>query len=162
MKMLDFSTDNYSNHQNQRVVLADDCNRPFSESEILDLQEMFLTTGFHIMVVKNLLIGRSIIQKLLTSLNYYHEIGYLSVSSCELEEHCTNLYSSLIDFGCFDEFSQYNFDAYFIDQFYIDFLVIECTQSLLALPWYQYFEASLKRHKIDRKIPIILVTYGDN
>ncbi len=54
---------------------------PFSEHDVLSLQEKFIALGVHIIKTKNVVDGRAIIQTILNSLNYYHNISCVTQSN---------------------------------------------------------------------------------
>lgn len=132
---------------------------PFSESEILDLQDKFLSEGIHHIKVTDLASGRDLVDTFLDSLTAHREIACLTVSNTALESYITNIYHELLLHGYIDRFESKNLEEFFVDQFYFDFLWIECTSKLMEQSWFADFQMNLLNLKLDRQIPILMISY---
>jgi hypothetical protein len=133
---------------------------PFSDHQILHLQEKFLTNGFQYLKASNVVRGRAIIQAFLDSLHVYHETACLSlVRSPVLPEHTSDLYETLYAGGYLSSFEPYSLDEFFLENFYYDFMWIEATRDLLITDWFDDVIRKLIDQGIDHHIPIIVVVY---
>jgi len=135
---------------------------PFTESEILELQDKFLSEGIHTIKVADFAAGRNLVHAFLDSLAAHHEIACLTVSNKLLESYITNIYHELLLHGYIDRFESKNLQEFFIDQFYFDFLWIECTPKLMEQPWFADFQMNLLNFKLERQIPILMISYDSN
>jgi hypothetical protein len=143
----------------ESLSLLDPIKEPFSENEILALQEKFLRNGFQYIKVQDCKAGRSIVQRFLDSLAVYHDIACISLSDNPLPKYITDIYYELANCGYLDPFGQHYLDDYFIEHFYFDFIWIEATQKLFSSTWFQDFEDKILSFKIDEHIPFIIVSY---
>lgn len=131
-------------------------SQPFSEADIIELHNRFLTTGFHSLKVKNIQEGRSLVYTLLASLNYHHNVACLSVASERLESYVHDIHKTLHEFGPINE--QALFD-YFLDEFNCDFLWIEMSKELMAQSWFADFEQMIHDFHLNQHVPIIMLSY---
>jgi len=133
---------------------------PLSEHDILDLQDKFLNNGFHYVNVSDVQFGRSLVSQFLKSLNYYHENAVLSISMPLVDSSIVDLYYELVQYGYLDSLQNRDLDEFFIDQFYYDFLWIEACHELVDSRWFSEFFTRLVRFKIDRHIPVLVMSYS--
>jgi hypothetical protein len=131
---------------------------PFSEQDILELQDEFLTNGFHYITVSNLEQGRKIIDTFLSSLNYYYDIGYLSLSNQKSINNAENIYKLLKDGDCFEIM---RFDEFFLEHWYYDFVWIEAIEPLWHLSWFKKLYQHLVNGAFDESLPIFILSYTD-
>jgi len=118
----------------------------FSEETIIDLQDKFLTPGLHTIIVPNVIVGRTLIVKILKSLNYYHTIGCLSETALESDAIFSLSY-----------YQETTLDNILTECFY-DFIWIECTKKFIqSLTLYD----EKKFYTTTSKIPIIAVAYQE-
>jgi len=135
---------------------------PFSDGDILDLQEKFLTNGFQYLKAQNVFKGRELIHDFLQSLSLYHEIGCLTVAPRpQLKEGIVDLYYELTCGGYLNTFDQNFLDEFFIDQFYFDFIWIEATRSLLMTTWFEDIKKKIIDMAIDEHLPIMVIVYEE-
>ncbi len=133
--------------------------KPYSEQDIIRLQEIFLTNGWHCLQVQNLHEGRSVINTMLYSLNYYHDIACLTLRDYPLlDSVCFDVYLHALEKGCLDS-DPYDLNSFFLDYFFADFLWIEETEELVASQWYGPFLQSLHDVQIEKHIPVIMLSY---
>ena len=137
--------------QDARVVV-----RPFSEADIIELHNRFLTPGFHSLKVKNIEEGRSLVYTLLASLNCHHDIACLSMDRQRLKAYVCDVYKALRQEGTIGESSLFDF---FLDQFACDFLWIEMTPELMACSWFADFEHMLYDFHLNQNVPVIMLSY---
>jgi hypothetical protein len=143
----------------QKVVigaggLSKKITTPCSEKEILYLQNIFTTPGFHALTVPSVAVGRELITQQLGALQWHQDIGYLTADQTAVCAGAQNL-GSLID----QPIDQESLETFFIQRFYCDFLWIEATDSLLAMPWIYAFEKQLINYHVEKMIPIVILTY---
>ncbi len=125
-----------------------------TESTILELQDIFLTNGFHQINVSSIEQGRSLLYTFLDSLGIYQDVACLTAIGTPLRPDITDISSDLFDSGCLDSSENY-LEEFFIEQWYYDFMWIEATSDLLATPWVDEIKSKIINLKIDRQIPII-------
>lgn len=135
---------------------------PFTESEILDLQDKFLSEGIHHIKVADLAFGRNLVDTFLDSLTAHRKIACLTVSSKPFGSYITNIYYDLLLHGYIDRFEAKNLEEFFIDQFYFDFLWIECSPKLIEQPWFADFQMNLLNLRLERQMPILMISYEAN
>jgi len=131
---------------------------PCQERDIIALQDKFLTNGIQHIRVKDVSTGRSLIDAFLSSLNYYHDIAVLTASEIPLKKDTFDMYTELLRLGYIAQNAD-DMDEFFFDQFYFDFMWVEATKKLLDSGWFTDFEAKLIELKIDKHIPIVVLSY---
>lgn len=133
--------------------------QPFSERDIIWLQELFLTNGWHCLQVEDLHAGRSLINTMLYSLNYYHDVVCLTIEDHPLlDSSYFDVYLHLLE-GEYLDGQPCDVEEFFIEHFYADFLWIEETSELVRSAWYQQFLQALQDLKMANHIPIIILSY---
>lgn len=128
---------------------------PFSEKDILYLQDAFTSSGVHSITVDSIKKGRELILQLLTSLDWYQDIAYLSVSDVTPCIKAANILTKIEQPLTHETIAQF-----FIDEFYYDFLWIEVNENLFSEQWLAAFESQLINFHIDQMIPVIIVLYS--
>lgn len=131
----------------------------FSERDILTLNDLLLTKGLHNINVKNILVGRNIMNVFLTLLNHYKEVYWLSCNETVVDWQ--DLYADLKNYGCLQQQSTALYEAYFYEAFYADCLIIEYTTALAQEPWYALFETALLKAQVFEQMPVIYLNYQD-
>lgn len=124
-------------------------NKPLSEFDILRFHASFMSVGLHTIQTSDMHSARSTISALLTSLDYYCVIGWVTQEQGELPGFF-NLYNDIIAQGYDD-----NLEDYLLDATQYDCLWIEESSSW---PWLIRFKQILQSLSFDVKIPIILVS----
>lgn len=133
---------------------------PLSEQVILELQDKFLTNGFHYIKVPNQVVGRTLVERFVSSLQMYHHDGAcVTLSEQQLPPMITHVYRSISNKGYLDPFDIRDMEEFFIEDFYYDFMWIEATKELLATPWFIEFEKILLDFHMEKHIPIVVVLY---
>lgn len=135
---------------------------PFSELDVLELQQIFVALGVHTIKAKNVADGRAIIATILQSLNYYHTIGcvtqvvepVLAVNVCDIlgqimlqHDEKGDLITDLEDF-----FSMY---ACF------DFIWIEFTQAMRKRYSYDALKKIFDMYHAEERMPVVIVMYEE-
>jgi len=121
-----------------------------SDQDIFELQDIFLSKGYHHILVASVSDGRALMQSFLQSLRCYHScavLTHLPVENLPL----ISIYEELKPY-----LQQNSLEPFFMDQFYYDFVWIESTPSLFQAPWYIEFEQWLLELKLYLEIPIII------
>lgn len=135
---------------------------PFSDGDIFDLQEKFLSNGFQYLKAKDLIRGRSIIYAFLKSLGLYHEVACLTLEyQPPLLPEIIDLYYELNVGNYLNNFEPYYLDEFFFDQFYYDFVWIEASRKLLMSGWFETVKKKMIDMALDQHIPIIVVVYEE-
>ncbi len=134
---------------------------PFSDKDILEIQEKFLSNGFQYLKSQNIGQGRKIIYTFLQSLATYHDIACLTLDPHPLIEGITDLYMELCGGGYLNAFDPHYFEEYLIEQFYFDFVWIEATRSLLISTWFEQIKEKMLEAGINEQIPILVFVYEE-
>jgi len=130
-----------------------------SEADILYLEDKFLTNGFHYITVKDVAAGRSLVSSFLHSLNYYSDNAVLTLSDYSLDSSIADIYYELLQGGYVDSCSYSDFDEFFIDQFYYDFMWIEATKETIDEKWFAEFFGKMINFKLNEHIPVLIISY---
>lgn len=126
---------------------------PCSETDIIDLEKMCMNPGVHHIQVQSITSGRQLIINVLSALAWHQDIGYITVEeNAELQKLGTNIIK-IFDYSL----DQEALESFFINAFYFDFLLLENSTQLQAMPWIDIFEQQLIMYKIDQMIPIIVL-----
>jgi hypothetical protein len=133
---------------------------PFSEDDILELQDLFLSNGVHYIKVDDIQSGRFLMQQFLQSLDCYHNVACLSTSIEPLDPSVVDLYSELMVGGYFDKDSMVCLEEFFLAQFNFDFLWLESLNPGHEASWLQKILKHVKNFKLEHKLPIIFVSYN--
>jgi len=126
---------------------------PFSETEALYLQDLFLTAGFHQVYVENFSRGRSAMYHLLDSLQCHQKIGCLSLDDTIISSGVTDVLAMMVAEDYL--LSTDRLTLFLLERFDFDFVWIEESSTLMQSIWYKQFKNDLINFKIDRTIPII-------
>ena len=145
-------------HNHVRIKQYKHLSSNLSEKEILSLQEFFWATGFHYLKVDTISQGRTLIKLFLSSLDYYKNVGCITLSSGALPMNATNLYTELKQFNALQENSQ-NLEKFLLEAFYYDFVWIELTPSLLTSPWLGHLEQKIIDFNLASTMPILFIDY---
>lgn len=135
-----------------------------SERDIIELQDKFLTNGFHYITVSSIACGRALVKTFLASLSCYTTIGYVSIAARDVQDRqYKDIYDDLISNGYIDSLTghlvnQQSLDQFFIEEFHYDFIWIEATQTLTEKQWFADFKERLTTFNIDKDIPILMLT----
>jgi len=132
---------------------------PFSEQSILELQEKFLTNGFHYIKVPNQRFGRILIERFLATMHTHHDKACITLDINPLGDQVANIYHVLTNMGYLDPFDLHDMRDFFIEHFYFDFMWIEATKKLLVSSWFCEFEKLLLDFHMEKHIPMIVVLY---
>lgn len=114
--------------------------RSLSEQDILDLQNAFLTFGYHRVPVSSLGWGRTLICSFLSSLSCFSSVSCLTYSRGILPNGVVSLHEEL---ALATDFSSDSIDHFLLENFYYDFCWIECTPELVDSAWFKHFRQRL-------------------
>lgn len=139
----------------------------FTEQELLHLHDIFLTPGIHTLRLPTIAQGREIVNLLLNSLNYYTNIGCLTVEPLDIATECpahtTNIHQKLVTTGYLKSDNQYDknqgFKEFIATDLYNDFIWIESTDKLNSSHYFDDFKHELHNQHIDRQTPILVLEY---
>ncbi len=136
------------------IAAAKVIRQPFSEADIFELHDMFLTNGFHFFKAPTIEQGRSIVYTLLDSLDYYHNIGCLSLNTQPVST-VTNINNVLLDTTI--SWTKEFLAEYLLEIFFFDFFWIEATSTLIQYEMFDLFQETLTDLNLDRTSPIIVI-----
>lgn len=134
--------------------IANITHASITECEILAMNDLLLTNGYHLITVKNFSVGRTIVDSFLMLLNRYQQIYWLSDDG-KVPEQTYNLYTNMKQAGCLKDRSIEGYMSFFHEEFYGDCLIIECTNELLKTDWYLDFEQALYEVQLSDHMPIV-------
>ena len=155
MKDLGFT---YPSYIKNNVIMYIHDQRINSHEQIIALNDILLTPGFHCLKAKNLLSGRVIIDTFLMSLNYFHTIGCLTMEKKQLSGNIQNIYQQLEQGGYLQQGSD-GIERFLVNAFYCDFILIEMQPTLITRSWLPMFQQKLIDLGIDQTIPIVYLLY---
>lgn len=125
---------------------------------IIELQDIFLTPGIHVIDVESLQEGREIILKFLHALRCYEAIGCVTQRDQGLSADIFDIHHYLLMYGFLEGKNNNELEHFFTQDFNFDFLWIEKNANELN-GWSDYFEQRIARYGIEQYIPIILLVY---
>lgn len=120
-----------------------------TDDTIIYLNNLFMSAGFHTILVATQQQGRELLGTFLASLNYYSYIGCLSSDAYQLPEW-TNEIGYLFS-------SEHDLECMLTESFYYDFIWIEETKEQIKKA--QLLKQKLKDLGIDQQVPIVSVLY---
>ena len=160
------SLKNLKDHKNfelfnvmRNIQRSKSVSEPLSEFDILDLQDKFLTNGFHYINVSTISFGRSLVSRFLKSLHCYNDNAVLSLATPVIDENVTDIYYELIQGGFISFSSENDLDEFFVNQFYYDFMWIEACNHLVDSAWFTDFFGKMVSYKLDQHIPVLILSY---
>lgn len=120
---------------------------PYSESDILELQDLFLEEGLHEISVPNIAQGRQMINTFLDSLHCYYYPGYFTTQRLNSEKF-TDIYAEL----------QYkNIEVFFCENLQIDFLWIEIPTIMEGRAKCTEFIKKCQSLQLEKNMPILVI-----
>lgn len=129
----------------------------FSEKEIIEIQDYFLTPGIHTIKFKDVSLGRLFLDSFLPLLSSYTKGAYLSLVDLSPSCGLVSLYRELI--GACEHGDTNVLEDYMLTSFYYDYLIIEETEELKRAGWYQRFRALLEKYNYVSTAPIVIFNY---
>ncbi len=145
-------------HTSMAAAMYKRIPEPLTDIDILELSDTFLCNGAHYLKVNDVEHGRKLLAAFLSSLQYYHSIGCLTLFNTPKNIPVGDVFQEMAHGGYIDR--PETMGDYFFDQFEHDFLWIELTASLSSLHWYQAFAQQLQSSDIVDRIPVIKLIYG--
>ncbi len=136
-------------------------DKPFTDEAILYLQEIFLQNGFHFLQVEDIEFSRTLVKNFLKSLNCHNDIAAISLEAIDCDKKVNNIYHNLIFNGYIDGRLHSDFEEFFLDQWFYDFLWIEASKKLLNSSWINPFLKKMKELNFDKEIPILIFFYQE-
>ena len=129
-----------------------------SENDILYLQDIILTHGFHHVCLPDVVMGRDLMIMFIQALNYYNSVACLSaLQDLPLHQSVRNIYDDLMD-GSIG--SESDIEIFFAESFDADFMWIEATDELLKLPFVSWLWQTVHRVAAREHIPIVALSYA--
>ena len=149
-----------NSYNKMHVVSPRRIDQSLPAEDILFLQDIFLTSGVHQIVVEDVRAGRKIVGKMLQSMNYYHEVACLTdIVEPPLKKSVINMYNSLAHY-CGDDDSYDEVEEFFLEQYFADFMWIELSKGLLQIPIIENAMHALYDLDIIKHIPIVAISYN--
>jgi hypothetical protein len=144
-------------HMNLNDVPPRQLSKKLSVDDILYLQQLFLTTGLHHIVVPDLSVGRKIIHSLLQSMHYF------SNTACLTQQHKVSLkgydvLGRLINY-CGQEANSNVIEEYFLEEFEADFMWVELNEELMQNPFAVQVFRIMHVLDIIKKMPVVTISY---
>lgn len=131
----------------------------WSEDDILYLEDIFLTPGFHKIKVDDVNKGRSLVYILLQSLHCYQEVACLSCLKIPLKKTITDIYMILLRLCQVHEYHD-AVELYFLEYFQAQVLWIELSDELFEDPIMYCALQVIHDFNIMHSAPIIALSYN--
>jgi hypothetical protein len=129
--------------------------------DILYLQKIFLTKGFHRIHVPTVCDGRSLMYKLLRSMHFFNDIACLTcITKPAISLDVCDLLGDLRTY-CKEDTSINTIEEFFLDVFFTDFMWIELNEALLNDPMVQQAVYIMHAIEIAHRIPVIAISYNN-
>lgn len=129
-----------------------------SENDILYLQDIILTQGFHHVCLPDAVMGRDLMIMFIQALNYYNSVACLSaLQDLPLHQSVRNIYGDLLDSPIN---SVADIENFFAESFDADFMWIETTDELLKLPFVSWLWQTVHSVAASEHIPIVALSYS--
>ena len=122
---------------------------PYSESDILELQNIFLNKGFHEIQVFNLDQGRKLINVFLQSLYYYHAPGCFTKQNL-IPHKAIDIY---------EELQSKDAEIFFHERPLIDFLWIEMPKKNNEMPAFTKFIQTCEKLQLEKQMPVLALYF---
>lgn len=130
-----------------------------TEADIFFLSDTFFSHGFHYIQVKDIASGRRLITTFMRSIKINNETAIL-----------TTIDTTGIDNTFFDIVTEMrnhsmanpnDCEDFLLEHLFATFLWIELTETLQTEPWFEHCMQAMIELKIDRQIPIIILSYQE-
>ena len=153
-------------HNNNHDLCDYDCynkkifSLPFCEHDVLQLQEIFVTCGVHIITTKNIIDGRKVMQTILHSLNYFHNIGCISQ-----EKGLPSFVCDIINHIEFEKSKENNLltdlETFLTIHPCFDFIWIELSPALQQKYSQQQITKLFEMYHVQERMPVVIVMYDE-
>jgi len=136
---------------------------PFSEQDVLYLQQVFVTFGIRTIKTRNVQDGRNIVETILKSLNYYKNIGCITYEN-GLPSHTCDIISH-VNFQ--KQVTKTNNDLlidlelFFTNHAHFDFIWIELTKELQEKYTTEKIKNVFDMYHVEERMPVIIVKYDE-
>lgn len=137
--------------------------KPLTDSNILDLQEKFLTNGLHHITVPTIADGRALIFTFLNSLSFIlHTVACVTTEGMTLPVNIISIHEQLSRSENFNASHTDYMQNFFFEQFYFDFIWVEMNSSLITSKWYLDFEKNFLDLNMSKNIPMLVISYEND
>lgn len=147
--VVDFFNNTGERYQRRGVLLSDD--------DVIALCNVFLMPGNHRVICPDTRQGRILVMRVLTSLGCFNRTACLTLLR---PPGCIDVFQELLVAGALIDAE--SLEAFFIENFFYDFLWIEETPQLLDQPWYESFRHCMKSLSFAASIPVVTVAYDQS
>ena len=147
---------NNQDHSDQNKIFT----LPFREHDILQLQQIFVTFGLHIIKVPNVVEGRMIIEIILKSLNYYQNIGCVTDML-----GLNNSVHDIVKAMKLEKFKDYELltglDNFFAVYPCFDFVWVEFTENMKNKYNLEDIKKVFNMYCVNERMPVLIVMYEE-
>lgn len=134
--------------------------RNYTDQQILALEDIFLSRGLKQLTVPSQVAGRELVVSMVELFYHTGRVACLTANGSGLPERVTRIFEEMAVSGCL-AFANRDIDSFLLEQFYYDVVWVECSDQLLAMPWFGYFESKLLEFNMSATCPIIFVMCDD-
>jgi len=131
---------------------------PFSEHDVLHLQEMFVSPGLHLVKASDVIEGRKMIQTILGSLNYYHNIGCVT-DVAELPVTVCNIINHIKLHKPYSDNLLLELEDFFTVHACFDFIWIELTQDMQKQYSLKDIQNIFNMYHVEERLPVLIMMY---
>lgn len=136
---------------------------PLNDSEIIEIQNLFMTPKIHQLSTKNIITGRELLEKFAYSLNY-QKVGLISTVDFAWKQEAVNIYKlAQEEYRQIDKLYQSSVSTVIeklcTEISFIDFVWIEITQKLCAQISKNEIQEIAQNLNSQGQVPVIMVSY---
>ena len=155
LKIFDNSMNDYTKTESKLLFTL-----PFSQEDALKLQAIFIQPGVHVIHVKNIAEGRTITDIILKSLNYYHDIGLLSLEK-DAPVYSLDIINCINSGNIIKKESHENLEDFFIANPYFDFIWVEGTKNFLEKYPLQNLKTMFSMIHAQERMSVVILLYEE-
>lgn len=129
-----------------------------TERQILAFQDLLVTNGIHYIDVDSFSDARRFVASFTHMLGSSKRIACLTTANPPLDSDVISLYDDLALAGSCTNLPQasISLETFLLQEFYYDFVWVECTSELLEKPWFWHFEQKLSEFNLGATFPILM------
>lgn len=130
---------------------------PLNDSQIIEIQDLFMTPSIHQLTTKNISTGRELLENFVYSLKHYQKIALLSTVDFVWKKETVNLYK-LVQKSNHISIAM-SLEKLCTEITFIDFVWIELTQKLCAQLSENQLQNICQNLSSQNQVPVILMSY---
>lgn len=123
-----------------------------SDYDVLALQNIFLTSGYHTFCTQHVYRTRNLICSLVSAIPSFSSVACLTLDGGPLPDGFVDMYQELT---CCTDLSPLSIDDFLLNEFYYDFLWVECTPALLESSWFGHFRQRLYDFNLLKSLSVL-------